>query len=170
MAKYDVTYSCGHKARIELFGKEKDRQNKIEYFERHGLCKDCFIEKMQAEEAALGLVLEVDLIANPLLLLEDGYSEDKPVRLAFTGDTYPHKDHIKALGGYRWERLMDGGFLGVLSTKEPRKAWIKYIAFGDIDAATDAAAAIGATIKNNIKDFDMATYVYAKGEIKKEAE
>jgi len=42
MAKYDVNFSCGHKCEIELFGKHDDRYKKIEYYEQHGLCPDCY--------------------------------------------------------------------------------------------------------------------------------
>lgn len=37
MAKYDIKMSCGHVQTVELFGKDKDRQRKIEYFEDRGL-------------------------------------------------------------------------------------------------------------------------------------
>lgn len=42
MAKYDVTFSCGHTERIVLFGKMKDREKKIAWFEKKGLCKECY--------------------------------------------------------------------------------------------------------------------------------
>ncbi|MDE7361513.1 MAG: hypothetical protein K2N38_06215 [Oscillospiraceae bacterium] len=41
MAKYTVTFSCGHTATVELFGKETDRQRKIEWFGRECKCKAC---------------------------------------------------------------------------------------------------------------------------------
>lgn len=42
MAKYDVTYSCGHTAEISLFGPHKDRTRKIEWMQREALCPDCY--------------------------------------------------------------------------------------------------------------------------------
>lgn len=44
MAKYDVTFSCGHKQTIELFGKETERAEKIKYFEKYGTCSACYEE------------------------------------------------------------------------------------------------------------------------------
>lgn len=41
MAKYNVSFSCGHTARITLFGAEKGRADKIEYYEKYGKCPDC---------------------------------------------------------------------------------------------------------------------------------
>lgn len=49
MAKYTVKFSCGHENVMQLFGKEKDRQSKIEYFERYGLCPECYKAKMERE-------------------------------------------------------------------------------------------------------------------------
>ena len=31
MAKYTITYSCGHEEAVELFGPMKDRESKIAY-------------------------------------------------------------------------------------------------------------------------------------------
>lgn len=48
MAKYDVTFSCGHTEEIQLFGKTEERNKKIKYYEEHGLCSSCY--KKQQEE------------------------------------------------------------------------------------------------------------------------
>lgn len=39
--KYDVTYSCGHEGVVNLFGKRKDREYRLEYIQK-GLCPDCW--------------------------------------------------------------------------------------------------------------------------------
>lgn len=58
MAKYDVTFSCGHTVTISLYGKESDRQRKIKWYEENGLCPDCYKKQIEesrkaaAEEAA----------------------------------------------------------------------------------------------------------------------
>ena len=41
MAKYDVTYSCGHSGVVNLFGKTADRENKLRWYEKHALCPAC---------------------------------------------------------------------------------------------------------------------------------
>lgn len=40
--KYDVTYSCGHTATVELFGKSEDRERKLHWMEAEGMCPDCY--------------------------------------------------------------------------------------------------------------------------------
>lgn len=52
MAKYNVEFSCGHTEMVELFGKEADRQRKIAWLEKEGLCPDCFKAKKAAEHKA----------------------------------------------------------------------------------------------------------------------
>ena len=45
MAKYTVKFSCGHEGVVDLIGKEKDRQRRIEYLEGCGLCTECYKAK-----------------------------------------------------------------------------------------------------------------------------
>jgi len=46
MGKYIVNFACGHTAMIELFGKIKDRDAKVAYFEKYGFCPQCYKEAM----------------------------------------------------------------------------------------------------------------------------
>lgn len=47
--KYEVEMSCGHTETIQLFGKCADRERKIEWLERYGLCEECKKEKAAEE-------------------------------------------------------------------------------------------------------------------------
>lgn len=55
MAKYDVTYACGHTETVELFGKTSERERKIEWMEGNCLCPSCYKEKQQKEAEAFDL-------------------------------------------------------------------------------------------------------------------
>lgn len=65
MAKYDITYACGHEGTVNLVGKIKERERYIEWVEAHKLCPQCYAEKRQkdhdeenrraAEAEAMGL-------------------------------------------------------------------------------------------------------------------
>lgn len=46
--KYDVKFSCGHTATVELFGSYKDRERKIKYYEQHHVCPDCYLAQQTA--------------------------------------------------------------------------------------------------------------------------
>lgn len=46
-AKYNVNYACGHTGRVELFGKIKDREWRIEQMEKSN-CPDCRHKAMDA--------------------------------------------------------------------------------------------------------------------------
>ena len=49
--KYDITYTCGHTATIQLYGKTSEREARIEYMERTQLCPDCYRAAANAEAA-----------------------------------------------------------------------------------------------------------------------
>ena len=59
MAKYNITFSCGHTATISLFGKESDRQRKIAWYEENGICPECYKKKIAAERQAAADEAEV---------------------------------------------------------------------------------------------------------------
>lgn len=52
MAWYDITYSCGHAGRLNLIGKVKDRERRIEWLESSGECPDCFKARKEQERQA----------------------------------------------------------------------------------------------------------------------
>ena len=93
--KYDVTYSCGHTATVELFGKTEDRERKLHWMETEGMCPDCYRE-WQCEEnnrkvrEALGDILLPQLTAKSDKQL--AYAESK--RSEYILD---HVNHIKQL-------------------------------------------------------------------------
>ena len=52
MAKYNVEFECGHEEQVELFGKYKERERRIEYY-KTCKCSTCraaeYAKKMQNE-------------------------------------------------------------------------------------------------------------------------
>lgn len=49
MAKYTLNFSCGHEETIQLFGPNKERSRKIEWFESNGSCSTCYRAAKEAE-------------------------------------------------------------------------------------------------------------------------
>lgn len=47
--KYEVTYSCGHTAVVDLVGKGIDRERKLEWMRERALCPECYKAKVAAE-------------------------------------------------------------------------------------------------------------------------
>lgn len=145
MAKYDIIYSCGHEGVVELLGKEKDRQRKIEWYESTGLCPECYKKEMREKEAKMPLILKIDL---------EPFNTKNPIVLHFAGNAMPAKDKIKELG-YRWGDFTVGAF-GIL--QNPEKAWHKYIPFDEIDDEIEKVKAVFSEVevKINFKAADVA--------------
>lgn len=57
--KYNVTFSCGHAAEVQLFGSNKDRERKIKWYEEYALCPECY--KRQQEEKCKALAAKHNL-------------------------------------------------------------------------------------------------------------
>lgn len=53
--KYDVKMSCGHTETIQIYGTEKERNQKIYWYEQYGTCEECRNkeEQKRAEEEGL---------------------------------------------------------------------------------------------------------------------
>ena len=66
MAWYNITYSCGHTERVQLYGPHRDRESYIEYASRAKFCPDCYRakkdeERRQENERAASLAGEIGL-------------------------------------------------------------------------------------------------------------
>lgn len=51
MAHYDITHTCGHDERIELFGKTSERESRIEWLQERP-CTECWKKERKAEAEA----------------------------------------------------------------------------------------------------------------------
>lgn len=54
MAKYTVTYKCGHTAEVQLYGKEAERQKKIAWYSTIN-CLDCETKEQKDKAEVAGL-------------------------------------------------------------------------------------------------------------------
>lgn len=136
MAKYSITYSCGHEAVVELFGKVEERKKKIEYFEKNGLCRECYKKKMEETAKAEGLIFNASIL--PRVDLSDG---SFLINVWFSGDTKPLKDDIKALG-YKWCEL-ETTTESMLSADRPLFFWNKVVKANSLKAEIEVAKELG---------------------------
>ena len=49
--KYSVIFSCGHAEEVQIYGKAEERERKIKYFGKSGLCPECYKKKMNEEKS-----------------------------------------------------------------------------------------------------------------------
>lgn len=54
MAKYTITYKCGHQEEVQLYGKESEREKKIAYYSTID-CPHCRAEQARKEAEEFGL-------------------------------------------------------------------------------------------------------------------
>lgn len=159
MAKYTVSMSCGHKDTVELFGKDTERQRKIEYFEQYGLCKECFKEQARKREESEPLAFHASTM--PYINEKNG---EVQIYIWLSGNSRERKEDIKKLG-YHWsERTASAD---VLSMKSPGFCWNKVIDQKDLSAEAEKAKSLGiehVTAESDI--YSMANYNIAMGEQK----
>lgn len=86
MAKYDITYSCGHEGTVSLFGKMSDRERQLARYSC-GVCPDCYRKKKDEENKKAGIILTLTV---------NRFNDS--VMVVASGDTYNHKEELKELG------------------------------------------------------------------------
>lgn len=158
--KYTIRMSCGHEDTVDLDGKTKERERKIEYFKSSGLCKDCYKKKMEEEAASQPLTFNFSV--RPFVNEENGKIE---LNVWFSGNTRPYKDSIKALG-YKWGyREFTEDFLGL---GRPPMCWSLVIELDDLPKEAERAANIGAKCLKSAKS--LATDMFYRMALKSQAE
>jgi hypothetical protein len=51
MAKYNVTYQCGHEGVVELYGKHTARESKLAWMSENMVCPECYAAQRDAARA-----------------------------------------------------------------------------------------------------------------------
>lgn len=108
--KCDITYTCGHAGTVSLFGKMCDRERMISYYESSVLCPTCSKQKRDEANKAMGVVLSFVC----------DWQRDAIIVVA-VGDTYSHKEELKALGFSFGEVVCN--FLPSNRNGENQKCW-----------------------------------------------
>lgn len=153
LAKYTVKFSCGHFEKIELLGKETERQRKIAYFAENGLCSACYKLHKQAEAQAAGLIFNASILPNI-----DPTDGSFLLAVWYSGDTISHKDALKSLG-YKWGSICTTETM--LSAKRSL-CWNKIIKANMLSIELEYATSLGATTFRadqkfwNRVDYEMA--------------
>lgn len=95
MAKYEVNFSCGHTETIELFGKVKDRERKIAYYEECGCCSACYSEKKRIEMEVKAEKEGLECVEMHYGEYKRNYEDCKTVPGSYNGETKTIKVWIK---------------------------------------------------------------------------
>lgn len=79
MAKYEGTYACGHDGVVNVIGKMRDRQRKIDYAFSH-LCPQCAKkerEKQIAEENIMKKCYPIELVNHVANKYQDCWNDSE---------------------------------------------------------------------------------------------
>ena len=52
----DITYSCGHEERIQLYGSASERETRIKYLSDYKLCPECLKKERLRKAEELGIL------------------------------------------------------------------------------------------------------------------
>lgn len=66
MAKYQVTFTCGHTGTVQLFGKTSDRERWIEWAEQNKLCYKCYEKQKEESHQQAAKVATEEAVENGL--------------------------------------------------------------------------------------------------------
>lgn len=143
--KYDITYSCGHDGVVTLFGKNKEREKKLEWYADCAVCPECYKAQMAAKEAAepltvhLSATMQIDDNGQPIICVW------------LSGNTRPLKDDIKACG-FHWTVRNAGR--DMMSLRE-KQCWCKYVTLPKLEAAIVPIKALGAIVDQSQSAADI---------------
>lgn len=110
MAKYDVTYMCGHEETMQLYGPCKERQRKIEYYRENMLCPECYKkEKQREKEEALRTIKTNPPLLEIFILHDiDSRSYNPLFRLCVKNNLLAVRGKLRKIGyepGTIWSRV-----------------------------------------------------------------
>lgn len=162
--KYDITYSCGHDGVVSLLGGGKERERKLTWYQKYGLCPKCYKADQEEKRKAMGLIASVRLPALNTLLSKDPYPY---LCIVFDGDTLPYKETIKKMGAtFTDDYPAKNAFIDVLDLSQRPKRWTMQVTFEQLEQALRDLAAINCKITECPTSESLAvfvqTYRYAK--------
>ncbi len=164
MPKATATCTCRHCGKTfykDLFesgkGASRHLEEKVHWAENGGIdeCPDCWKNRQRAEEKAAGLTCTIRLSSI--------YDDAPSVYAIFGGDSYSHKDELKA-AGCRWTDAYpaDTVIADMLGMTRQPKAWV--MTSTDADELIAAAQKLGAPVALP-DNMDLDTWAAARAEV-----
>ncbi|MEO3161090.1 hypothetical protein [Ruminococcus bicirculans (ex Wegman et al. 2014)] len=156
--KYNITFSCGHTGTVELFGKDKDRHKKLEYFQENGLCSECYKKMMREEEQAQPITCNIIIFSHT----------ETPFTLYLTGNVFPVKDTIKQLG-YKWSFPDSDGYGSV--SNYTYKCWTKKASMMELEDELKQLRSIfpETVVERQYENWEVEEFLRAMEKDKREA-
>lgn len=120
MAQYSYLFACGHgHGVVRLYGKERDRQYKLAWYEQNFACPECYKKQKAEEDAKAEKTAGIHLAVYDKVYLS----------IEVDGQLAVNKSALYELG-YRWEDDLGDGLLALLH--KPKRVLQKYAAPQDM--------------------------------------
>lgn len=151
----------------ETFLKEKDCHNRKEAdsweeyaVANYDLCGKCWYKQQKEQDIQKGLYVDIRLNTRSEFM---GNSNENEVAFIFGGDTYPHKDVIKALGGTFEDSYPFGGLMNDLigAYYEPKR-WVLFCSLEKYKETLEKVKGIGAKVNSYPSKVDTAFFLEFK--------
>lgn len=150
----------------ETFYKEKKLRNRTEAnswerwaSEHYDLCPNCYSKKMRENEINKGLYVDIKLNTSSI------FCDDDIISFVFGGDTMPHKDQIKLLGGIWTDNYPeDNIFNDLLQMNFLPKKWVITCTLDELPNTLKRVEKLGAKINSQPSETDIAMYMRLKSE------
>lgn len=160
--KYTIKMSCGHEEEVTLFGKSAERDRKIQYFEKYGLCKECYKQQEQKKIESEPLSFNVSVL--PYINENNG---EILLFAYFGGNVKLLKDEIKKLG-YKWQTKDTPDNMLGFDLHKSELCWGKIIDLCDFEDELLKAESLGA--ETFVTDKGLATMITQSIAISKQKE
>ncbi len=152
MAKYKVNYSCGHGSITkELFGKNSERERKIEWMESTFVCPDCYKKDRAEADAAAPKIAALALVPGLGVTIQ----------VVASGQIEANKTALTE-SGFSWQDKASG-MMGYFSLSKPERVLAIHRTFENLAEMQEWVAktgeiviALGYELKNNLGPIDTA--------------
>lgn len=126
MGKYPLTYSCGHAGEVQLFGKLRERENRLAYLERYGKCPACRRAAFEAR-GPLFWIRQVEGGAEIICWANSYDIREKLTALGFRFSRAlrgPEDDNLMQPPRKGWHRIYQRGVAGDQEAEREYQDWL----------------------------------------------
>lgn len=153
---YDITYCCGHKGQVSLYGKHVDRERKIAWMEANKLCPDCWKIECEKRNRENGIFITLGYCYSA----NDNAEYVPHIYIGAFGDTYNNKEILKEMGFFF---ARNGGSICFPNVFNESNSWAIELKGSEIDDLQGTVDEIVERIKEKMGKCKFHPWEYHEG-------